>query len=205
MTEDKIVVDRLNNTPFPLNAFSQFKHGDRIEAQNFGAIVARTLMSESPEDVLSHSAPRFLVPFKSVPIASYFLSLYCVEQINAVRSARGLPPGDVVQIYKDDVIDAEYASLSQEGRRAALADINFAVDPALVRGRRAVVLDDVRITGTTERAVAAFVLAHRPRSLTMAYLATFDPAQARPSHVPPEPPYPPHARPNPRAWNLRGT
>ena len=178
MTKDNIVIDQQTRTPFPLIKFSHFKHGDRIEAQKFGLFVADKMMHEAPEHVLSQSPPRFLVPFKSVPTASYFLSLYCVDEINAVRSERGLSPGDVVQIYKNDVIEKEYAALSHEGRSAALADINFDIDPALVRDRCAVVLDDVRITGTTERAVAAFVLAQRPRSLAMAYLASFDPAQA---------------------------
>lgn len=175
--ENKIVVAEPHG--FDEAAYSRMKHGDRASTQSFAFNLADQIASDVPEFVSGEPAPDFLVAYKTVPPACFYLSKYCLDKLNLVRVENGLEPGRVVQVFKDRVTATNYATTSPAERSKELSSIGFTLNGYSIEGRPVAVLDDVRITGAAEARIVEAIEKGSPSLLALGYIAVFDADQAK--------------------------
>ncbi len=178
LDENQLLVDITSHAPFDPSNYSLMKYGSRAATRTFAAELACQLAVELPEAMYGDAPPQFLVAYKAVPPACYFLSRYCVGKINEQRVERGCEPGRIVQVYKSRVAATNYAAASGAARERELAGIDFSLEGRSLRDVPAVVLDDIRITGAAERRMVHIVEPARPLTLTLGYIAAFNADQA---------------------------
>jgi hypothetical protein len=154
--------------------YSRMKHGIRSATRVFARVLADALLSAHPQFMCDADPPLFLVAYKAVPPACYFLSLYCLERINLCRVAEGREPGRLLQIHKDKVVAGNYALSTLEKRQAELEDIGFSLEGRNLRDRVVVLLDDARITGAAECRILEVVHPEAPQALILGYVFRFD-------------------------------
>jgi hypothetical protein len=156
---------------FNVAAYSRMKYGEVTATRHFGKLLAETLITAQPE-VLSDETPTdFLVAYKAVPPACHYLSLYCLDHINAKRAVTHREPGRLLQIYKSRVAVSNYAAASQEARQQELNTIAFTLEGRSLCNNPFVLIDDVRITGAAEQKILEVLLPAAPQRLTLLYLA----------------------------------
>ncbi|MFO0882306.1 MAG: phosphoribosyltransferase family protein [Candidatus Saccharimonadales bacterium] len=171
---------------FDREAYSRMKYGDKHATKDFAEVIAQTLL-DTHEDVVADSlSPAFVVAYKEVPPACFYLSKYCLDLINPERERLGLEPGEIIRMYKGSVTASDYAKSSASDRAKELDSIDFSFTDKRPGKRPVVVLDDIRISGGAERKVLD-VLAQepvQPRIIHLGYIAIFDAQQAQSSpHV----------------------
>ena len=72
-----------NNCPFDASAYSRFKFGDTLIAQNFGKELFDGFIKENKELILSQNEIVLLPsPYFSIPTASDFLCEYFKKHLN---------------------------------------------------------------------------------------------------------------------------
>lgn len=171
--------DQATNEPFDATSYSRLKYGSLKQAQAMGRMVGEALLARAPEVVLDETPPEAVVAYRTVPPACHALSRFCLEVVNERRQAQGLAPGEVVQIYKPGLYTVDYATTSLEER----AKLSHGASSHDTMGhdyhdKPVIFLDDVRITGTTERKIHSTLMPHQPRVLLNAYRARFNEAAA---------------------------
>lgn len=166
-------VEEGDGSAFDAAAYSRMKYGDADAARRFGKTLAESLVTTYP-DVLCDEVPvDFLVAYKAVPPACYYLSQYCLDGINARRALMRREPGRILHVYKTRVAASNYAAASQEARQYELDAIPFTLEGRSLHGKHLVLVDDVRITGVAERKILEVLIPAAPHRLTLLYLAGF--------------------------------
>lgn len=166
-------VNEGDGSTFDAAAYSRMKYGDADAARQFGKTLAEVLVAAHPDVLCDEIPPDFLVAYKSVPPACYYLSQYCLDRINLKRAYARREPGRLLQVYKSRVAASNYALASQEARQQELDTISFTLEGRSLLGKHLVLVDDVRITGAAERKILEVILPATPRRLTLLYLAGF--------------------------------
>ncbi|PJI95103.1 phosphoribosyltransferase family protein [Luteimicrobium subarcticum] len=162
-------------TGFDARTYSWAKHGDLDAVDVLGAELAAELARRVPALVEDPAPPVLPVAYLAVPPACLLLARRVLADLDAVRVARGLPPGRVVRVEKDSVTHTDYATASQQARRAELAGIGFRLTEDVSDGQ-VVVVDDIRVTGLAEVAVlrALDAAGVAPERCVVAYVAVAD-------------------------------
>lgn len=178
-----VIVDESTDVPFDRALYSRMKYGDITATKEFANDVADVLLTDAPHLVESPVAPEFLVAYKAVPPACFYLSQYCLERLNVARLEAGVGSGQVRQVYKNQVATTDYAGASPEERQKELSGIGFSLDGSDIDNKPVVVLDDIKITGAAERCMLDVIEKWNPGSVTLGYIAIFNTLQAlvRPS------------------------
>lgn len=153
--------------------YSRLKHGDLPVIRRFGHRLAAALLRDHP--VLAETAAEIALPvaYVTVPPACFFLARTVAEDLSAVRTDRGLPPARVVHLRKDAVTAADYAASPAASRGAELAAIGFELSEP-VEGRVVVLVDDLRVTGTTEAAMLAALRGAAPAAVILGCVAVVE-------------------------------
>ncbi|EKX46334.1 hypothetical protein GUITHDRAFT_107940 [Guillardia theta CCMP2712] len=176
----KSVLDLRTKEPFPLQDYSSMKHGDSECTRRFAVMAAKAILREVPEVAFADSPPRFVVCFRGLPIASTYLSSYTVEEINKARRGKGVTgDADLLVVDRSSAnFGKDYATRSLTEREATHKAMTYTVAEEAVFQRNLIFLDDVRITGATDRAIERMLLPMRPKCLVIAHIAVFDQDQA---------------------------
>lgn len=167
---------------FEAAAYSLMKHGDADAITLLGSRLGRLLLADHWELLLTDAVPVFPVAYLAVPPACWYLSAAALTVVNGARASHGLSPGRLVHVRKDPVTSTDYASSSAAQRAVELAGIGFRVDESLA-GCVAVVVDDVRVTGSSEQSIVEVLSDADPAVLLRAYVAVCDPLLAATPHV----------------------
>ena len=169
--ESGLVFDRLS--------YSRMKYGDGTATQKFADDLCGALVEEVPAIVEDRNPPEFLVAYKAVPPACYYLSKHCLDGVNALRADVGNSAGTIVKVHKDKVAATNYAAASPEEREKELSSIGFSLGSHRLTEGPVVILDDIRITGAAERTMLDVLREQNPRLVTLGYVAIFDRVQAQ--------------------------
>ncbi len=126
--------------PFSDTAYSLFKYGSRQETVKFAnALVAyaRIVVAEEDEPWLLTSAA-----YKHIPTAAATLTHFFWDASGIVF--------EPLRVKRENLFAGEYEKLDAAARHAVLMDAGFHLQGPDVKGRKVVVIDDIRITGTHE-------------------------------------------------------
>lgn len=179
---DGQLVDQYHDA-FDTKLYCQMKYGKRSATHQFARTLAQDLTENAPHLVEDETPPEFVVPYKAVPPACFYVSQFCLRHINGLRNEIGHEPGQILKLHKDSVTTIDYASATHQERAEELDAIEFSLRGQSVKNASLVVLDDVRITGATERRVMQPLSEQNPRHIVLGYIASLDQelAQSRPS------------------------
>lgn len=170
-------VDRETGLPFDAQTYSWMKHGELTAVDRLAAELADRLLAECPEVVEDRRTPVFPVAYLAVPPGCHHLAQGVLRRVDAHRARLGHTPGRLVKVHKDSVTHTDYATSSDEQRRAELARIGFTLTEPIA-GCTAVVVDDVRVTGHAESTIMRALQDAGTAQIIAAYVAVCDPALA---------------------------
>lgn len=172
------IVDERTNTVFDRETYSRMKYGDTAATKAFATDVANVLIDGMPGLVEDPAVPEFLVAYKAVPPACFYLSRFCLDMVNEARAEHDNEPGRLIHVYKSRVAATDYAAASHEARQKELDGIGFSLEGRRLRDKPVVILDDIKITGSAERKMLEVVAPEDPAVIALGYIATFNEAQA---------------------------
>ncbi len=180
-TPEEVVSTRPHDR-FESVAYSLMKHGDGASIHLLGSRLGHRLLADHGPVLMAEAAPVFPVAYLAVPPACWYLAAEALAVVNDARSAMGLLPGRLVHVRKDAVTTTDYAASTAVQREVELAGIGFEVGQPLT-GSVAVVVDDVRVTGSAEQTIVAALGAADPAEMLTAYVAVCDETLALSPHV----------------------
>ena len=178
INDGKALVDT-NGTPFDTAAYSRMKYGDAKVARDWGVALARHFVANHPR--LAFDSRRVIVTgpsYKYLSTAAQGVAEAFSTVFNSARVVRGLEPSLSLHIIRAWVGSDSYAMASMEERARQLPAGGQHVDHGLIQGSVVIVIDDVSITGTTERAIQAHIEPAEPAALCFLHVADVDQEQA---------------------------
>lgn len=153
------------DVPFDYAGYSEFKYGRRDLAEHFGSQLASILGSHLLSTAKGEPIVVMGTPYKRLPNAAKLLALTVVQRLRAVGQAVRY-----TSVYQHRLSEGDYGRLSLAEREIRNQQKKRLVDPDDFAGRHVVVIDDVRITGSIERSIAALLEGVPIRSLTFTNL-----------------------------------
>lgn len=151
--------------PFDRVAYSHFKYGHIPPAIQYG----RGLAGLVGDRVFAHAGnePITIVsaPYKHLPTASHVIAQSLTAELSHQAVVNGQEPPVLVPFHKTQVGDSSYAKSSESDRLKALSTLGLQIDERRVTGAHVLVVDDIRITGTAEKATAAYLESLAPASI----------------------------------------
>ena len=154
--------------PFDLHAYSRFKYGCHQQAAHYGDQLTKLLVGSPVSDMYRGEQPPIIVS------ASAYKRLYTAAQLvaNTVESRLRWASFQVQagRIYRAHLTEGDYGAMTHAQRQYWMTNNGLSVDPTLFVGRHVIVVDDVRITGSHERAIWRLFADLPIRSLTNLYV-----------------------------------
>ncbi len=151
--------------------YSRFKHGDGKVAEKWGEELAcafyekvfRFLPDNRPTVALSS-------PFCHIPTASFFMYRQFLARINRLLAADGRPVVSESKIFRTVTYRDDYGSLNASERLRLIGNDLFQLDRHFLAGKRLLLLDDIRITGSHETVIERALEAHDLLDCQRSYL-----------------------------------
>ena len=161
--DGEVITD--NGELFDREAYARFKYGYLPPAETYGRGLAEAIGHELLG--LAGDAPIRIVsaPYKHLPTASHAVAEVLVRELSDMAIDRGFEPPVLVPFHKSRMGSSNYAKSSEADRQRSLATLGLRIDPSLIEGAHVLIVDDIRITGSAERATADFLEKLGPRGV----------------------------------------
>ena len=159
--DNGVVYDQFGR-PWDREGFAHFKFGwlpyaRRIARQMADEIALHLWKLAQGRRILIVSAP-----YKFLPTASHAIADYLRQEL-AIRAIKeGIEPPVLVPFHKDKAGDSSYAKGDLALREATLASLGLHIDESLIPGSVILVVDDIKVFGTAEKATANYLEPLRP-------------------------------------------
>lgn len=174
--QDGEIVAATHTVAFDPAEYSRFKYGDGSAATHYASVVADELVKhhgDSLSDVYIASSAQ-----KHVPTAANALSRRLVGEL----VFRGHQPAGVFRIDRAIVRTGDYSAMTEEARRACTQN-NGLVLPEVAAdelvGKTALIIDDIKVTGSHEKALHSVLGDIGIKTAIFGYVATVDPETAQ--------------------------
>ncbi len=146
------------NMEFSKIEYSKFKFGDGIIAEKFGKSLAKNFIN----DCLSASYYRGQIvvvssPYSFIPTATFYLKNHFVYEVNKWLIANNFPVVQEAKIYRFTSYSEDYGAMSAADRMKLIGNDNFHIDKSFIEEKLILFLDDIRITGSHEKAILAML------------------------------------------------
>lgn len=151
--------------PFDRVAYSRFKYGFVPPAIDYGNGLAAIISDEL--FALAGNEPILIVsaPYKCLPTASEVIARALQHALSHRAELDGREPPVLVPFNKAQVGDSSYARAGEAERLQQLATLGLRIDESRIGGSHVLVVDDIRITGTAQKATAAYLESLQPASI----------------------------------------
>ena len=163
---------------FDRESYSRFKYGWLPPAIEYGNGLANLVGDE----IIEHSsvARTYVVsaPYKFVPTASHAIARAFVDRLSHRAIRKGVEPPFLLPFHKSRPGSSAYAQSTEADRQRSLATLGLHIDESRIPGSNLVVLDDIRITGSAQKASRAFLERFEPRAVWYLHAARLDEATA---------------------------
>ena len=154
-----------DGSSFDRVAYSRFKYGFLPPAIEYGKQLA-ALVADELFDVAG-DRPIIVVsaPYKYLPTASEAIARAMLQELSLLAVLDGREPPVLLPFGKTQVGDSSYARSSEADRLAKLATLGLHIDERRIPGSHVLVVDDIRITGTAQKATATYLEQLDPASI----------------------------------------
>jgi hypothetical protein len=168
-----------DGSPFDRVAYSHFKYGFLPPAIEYGRRLASLIADQLFEVAGTEPITIVSAPYKYLPTASHAVAQAITAELAYRAVMNGLEPPVLVPFFKSRPGSSNYAKSSEEYRQRSLATLGLRIDESRVRGAHVVVVDDIRITGSAEKATAQFLESLTPASIWYLHAARLDEATGK--------------------------
>ena len=151
--------------PFDRVAYSRFKYGYLPPAVEYGRGLAHQIVADLLESAGSEPIRVVSAPYKHLPTASHAIAQSLTRELSQIMIEEGIEPPVLVPFHKSRMGSNSYAQSSEADRLRSLATLGLRIDENLIRNTHVLVVDDIRITGSAEKATAAFMETLAPRGV----------------------------------------
>jgi hypothetical protein len=174
----KLVCD--DGSLFDVEAYSRFKYGNIRIAREYAVKLARHFIESFPDLATSDSRVLITGPsYKYLGTAAQGIVASFLTILNTYRVVNGLEPAMPLQVVRSFVGKDTYAMSSAADRLNVLAKGDRFVDKTLVQNAVVVVIDDVRISGATEKRMHERLMVCDPKSICYLHIARLNDAQGQ--------------------------
>jgi hypothetical protein len=151
-----------DNFTFDPIEYSRFKYGSKSIARKFGKDLAnRFVKSKEFFDLVSNNKEIQIVvyssPYLNIPTATFAMKDYFVADVNLVLAQYGCKPMQEGKIYRTLSYNEDYGAMDKDEREKAISGDDFYIDSNFLKGKFAIFLDDIKITGAHERRVLSMI------------------------------------------------
>ena len=144
-----------NNLPFSVDEYSRFKYGSKSVARKFGKQMGKMLSTMLPIDkqMVVMSAP-----YLFLPVAGTALKDYLLADLNSRMVDRGMmEPIQDSKIFRPVTYMCDYSNMDREERSKAIGSEQFHTDAGFLKGKTALFVDDIRVTGSHEERICEMI------------------------------------------------
>lgn len=136
---------------FEAAEYSRFKFGDNAIACKYGLELADAYVKEFEEE-LTEDADILIVPspFHAIPTASYHMTAQFVAALDLIRFKHGKKALQFAKISRNMTYTEDYGEMNFEERVKLISSTTYSFDPAQFEGKKVILTDDIRITGSHE-------------------------------------------------------
>ncbi|HEY8886618.1 MAG TPA: phosphoribosyltransferase family protein [Candidatus Microsaccharimonas sp.] len=163
-----------DGTLFDRVAYSHFKYGFLPPAVQYGQQLAALIADQLFEVAGTEPITIVSAPYKYLPTASHAVAQAITAELSHKAVMNGQEPPVLVPFFKSRVGSSNYAKSSEEYRQKSLATLGLRIDKSRVRGAHVVVVDDIRITGSAEKATAQYLESLQPASIWYLHAARLE-------------------------------
>lgn len=134
------VNDQGGNALLNVPSYSRFKYGNTSDTTRFAWKVSELIKAHDLQDAVILASP-----YRHVPTAAANMTeqMYTTCQL----------PRPAERLHRLNITDGDYATMTQEERDSHFNAGHISVPAGLVEGKRVVIIDDICMTGTHERAL----------------------------------------------------
>jgi len=150
-------LDDIHNKCFLPSEYSRFKHGDLIIARKYGYQLAEMFI-KLYDKCLLHCHDEFIVAnvaYTHAPTASLYAFKWFCERIDVYMKRNHLGPIEKIRFTLHKSMNSnDYSSITSKDMRLAVCvsdDTRVSADRDRLEGKKIVIIDDLRITGTFEQ------------------------------------------------------
>jgi hypothetical protein len=158
-----------------LDAYSRFKYGDQAQAHLYADELTGVIL-ESPIAQQYASGPPIVVS------ASAYKRLLTAAQFVAdgvlLRLKWAGFDAEAGRVHRARLTEGDYGTMNAAERAFWMTNNGLSLDDKLFYGRHVIIVDDVRITGSHENAIARLFQALPVASVTSAYVVAIEPGLA---------------------------
>ncbi|HSI21248.1 MAG TPA: phosphoribosyltransferase family protein [Verrucomicrobiae bacterium] len=163
------------NKPFNPARYSRFKYGDSRVSLEFAREIATLLVADPTvkRRLLSGKAVITSSAYKVVPTAAHSVA----AALYTLLLRQGYPVQHAF-IYRSNLSEGDYAKKSLEERQQLMANNGLILKEEDFADHHVIVIDDIRITGSHERAVESLFSTIAVKSLHFLYAVEMKPVDA---------------------------
>jgi hypothetical protein len=168
--DKKVSSTNFGDHQFDPRAFSRFKYGDNQVAQHYAARLAELLISEG---VLQKDCIYYMCgpAYQQVPTAAVAITDCLPDLLRA--------QGYQISEFKisGQAFGADFSNKNIEQRRTALAQITLTAPDEIrkaIRNQRVIVIDDIKVTGLHETAIARLLSSCNTGGMLFCYVASLE-------------------------------
>ncbi len=167
---DIVSTSKYRGRVLSLKGFSRFKHGDGYIAEKYGLSLYQLFVDHYTE-ILVNDFEHLVIACpvnKGVTPTIKFFQLF----INSHLCKLGKPPIGrfEMKFIGRGITRNDYASRSKKDREDILGDGMFVFDQKFSKGKKIIVIDDLRVTGTYENAIKKMLEAAGAECLIFLYI-----------------------------------
>lgn len=171
---DGSIID-VQGKPFSPSDYSRFKHGDARVMRMYGRLMA----DEFKDVFIDRSAIVAPFAFMYVPTAAGNMMPFLHDRIGWHRMSSGIPCIERFHVHKEVSPDGHrtdhgYALVSVDERRRILQRSPLCADFSRLAGKTVVLIDDIRITGSSEARLLELLQHSGAKSIVFLYIASMD-------------------------------
>ena len=143
------------NLPFSADEYSRFKYGSKSVARKFGKEMGKMLSSLLP---LDKQMVIMSAPYLYIPVAGTALKDYLLGELNCRMIDKGLCNAiEDSKIFRPVTYLCDYSNMTAEERDKAIGSERFYTDAGYLKGKVALFVDDIRVTGSHEKRICEMV------------------------------------------------
>ncbi|RYE23668.1 MAG: hypothetical protein EOP51_09840 [Sphingobacteriales bacterium] len=139
-------------------AYSRFKYGDDVVAEDFGTALAKGFIDEVlSQQTIDKQIVVVSSPYSFIPTATFAMKNYFVYTLNRWLASHMLPVVQEAKVFRTITYKEDYGELNEEQRMKLIGNDSFHIDASFLQDKVLVFLDDIRITGSHERMILRMV------------------------------------------------
>lgn len=129
--------------------YSRFKYGSKQVARLFGKELGEKLFAHIQKMKLPKSTQIIVAPspYMFIPTATFVLKDYLISALNPLLISEGYKVVQETKIFRQTGYTEDYGSMDKKERSKVIGSENFHTDAKFLKGKFAIFLDDVKITG----------------------------------------------------------